>query len=428
LDSELEKSAASPLAWTGILLLAACCMLAGGCRTRQVNAGPYVEFTRVPLAEEGGTDKLDVIEGRVGGAHSELQIVLFARSGAWYVQPFANQTITQIQPDSRWRSATHLGTEYAALLVQPGYQPPTVTEVLPGEGDGVVAVAVVKGEPVFWQRWWFLLLCVLACMSVLLTFYSYRLHQSARRLNLRFEERLAERTRVAQELHDTLLQGVISASMQLHVAVDCLSEDLPARASLAHVLNVLGQVVEDGSEALQRLRSSAGGDSLDVEQAFSQIQQEFAAREQIDFRVTVEGRPRAVHPIIRDEVYRLGREAVVDALRHAHATRIEVEVEYKARHLRIVIRDDGCRMHTQVLRSNHAGDRDLSAIGERAEAIGARLRVRSRAGAGTIIELSIPGYVAFPGRPSKSLLRWLAGLYPLNARPGLQNPGREENK
>lgn len=396
-------------------------MLAGGCRTRQTNVGPFIEFTRVPLAEEGGPDKLDVIEGRVIGAHSELQIVLYARSGAWYVQPFANQTSTQIQPDSRWRSATHLGTEYAALLVEPGYQPPTVTDALPGEGNGVVAAAMVKGVPVFWQRWWFLLLCALAAMSALLALYSYRLHQSARRLNLRVEERLAERTRVAQELHDTLLQGVISASMQLHVAVDGLPEDLPARASLTHVLHVLGQVLEGGREALQRLRSSDSADSLDIEQVFSCIRQEFVAREQIDFRVTVEGRPRPVHPIIRDEIYRLGREAVAHALRRAHAEHVEVAVEYKARHLRIVIRDDGRGTDAQAPGSENDERRGLR---KQAEAFGARLRVRGRPGAGTLVELTVPGYVAFPGQPANRSLSWLAGLYPLNARPGLSKPGK----
>ena len=400
-------------------------MLAGGCRTQQTNVGPFVEFTRVPLAEEGGPDKLDVIEGRVIGAHSELQVVLFARSGAWYVQPFANQTFTQIQPDSRWRSTTHLGTEYAALLVEPDYQPPPVTDVLPGEGNGVVAVALVKGEPVFWQRWWFLLLCALAAMSALLALYSYRLHQSARRLNLRFEERLAERTRVAQELHDTLLQGVISASRQLHVAVDGLPEDLPVHASFAHILHVLGQVVEEGREALQRLRSSGSADSLDIEQAFSRIQQEFAAREQIDFRVTVEGRPRPVHPIIRDEVYRIGREAVAYALHRAHAGHVEVAIEYKVRQLRIVIRDDGRGTDAQAPGSECDERRGLR---KQAEAFDARLRVRSRPGAGTRVELTVPGYVAFPGQPANSSLSWLAGLYSLNARPGLSRPGREESK
>lgn len=264
LNLELKNIVASNFTWKSVLLLAISCMVFSGCRAPHTNAGPTIEFTKVPLAEEGGPEKLDVIEGRVIGDHPYLKIILFARSGAWYVQPFANQPFTQIQADSSWRSTTHLGTEYAALLADSEYQPPPVIDALPREGGGVIAVARVKGEPVFWQRWWFLLLCALACLSALLAFYSYRLHQSSRQLNLRYAERLAERSRVAQELHDTLLQGVISASMQLDVAVDRLPEDLPARATLDHVLQVMRQVVEEGRSTLQRLRSSDGRDSLDV--------------------------------------------------------------------------------------------------------------------------------------------------------------------
>jgi signal transduction histidine kinase len=403
-------------------------MVLSGCRAPHTNRGPYIEFTKVPLAEEGGPDKLDVIEGRIIAAHSDLQIVLFARSGAWYVQPLADEPFTQIQADSNWRSTTHLGTEYAALLVEPGYQPPPVTDALPGEGGGVIAVARVKGVPVFWQRWWFLLLCGLAALSALLAFYSYRLHQSSRQLNLRFEERLAERTRVAQELHDTLLQGVISASMQLHIAVDRLPEDLPAKPSLARVLQVMGQVVEEGRDALQRLRSSASSDSLYVEQAFSRIRQEFAVEEQVDFRVIVEGRPRPVHPIIRDEVYRIGREALINAFRHSRAKSIEVKVEYKAKHLRVVIRDDGGGIDPQVLRSGREGHYELSGMRERAERIGARFKVRSRAAAGTEVELSVPGHVAFQGQPSKSPLKWFTVWMRGVPDQGLQKPGREERK
>ena len=418
---------ASNLAWKSVLLLTIGCIVFSGCSGPNTDRGPHIEFTRVPLADPGGTPKLDIIEGRVVGAYPDLQIVLYARSGAWYVQPFADQPFTQIQSDSIWSSVTHLGTEYAALLVEPGYQPPPITDALPGRGGGVIAVASVKGEPVFWQRWWFILLCVLASMSALLAFYNYRLHQSSSQLNLRFEERLAERTRVAQELHDTLLQGVISASMQLHIAVDHLPEDLPTRAPLVHVLDVMGQVVEEGRSALRRLSSSAGSDTLDVEQAFSRIRQEFGVEDQIDFRVLVEGRPRPLHPIIRDEVYRIGREALVNAFRHSRAKRIEVEVGYKAKHLRIVIRYDGCAIDSQALRNGHEDTSKLSGMRERAQAIGARLRVRSREALGTEVELSVPGKVAFQTRPSRSLLRWLDRFYPRNAGPGTTEARKGDN-
>ena len=138
MNSEPESLAASRPAWKSVFLVVALgCALFGGCRARQDNLGPYIEFTRVPLAEEGGPDRLDVIEGRVRGARPGQQIVLFARSGAWYVQPLADQPFTQIQPDTKWRSPTHLGTEYAALLVEPGYQPPSATDVLPSAGGEV---------------------------------------------------------------------------------------------------------------------------------------------------------------------------------------------------------------------------------------------------------------------------------------------------
>src|SRR5262249_26311381 len=155
-------------------------------------------------------------------------------------------------------------------------------------------------------------------------------------LNLRFEERLTERTQIAQELHDTLLQGVISASMQLCVAVDKLPADLPARESLDHVLQVMGQVLDQGQAALKRLRSTTGSPSLDVEQAFSLIRQELPAPEQIGFHISVEGKPRPLHPIIRDEVYRIGREALLNAIRHARAQNIDVEVEYRAKRFRVI--------------------------------------------------------------------------------------------
>src|SRR5262249_23028467 len=156
-------------------------------------------------------------------------------------------------------------------------------------------------------------------------------------LNVRFEERLAERTRIAQDLHDTLLQGVLSASMQLHVAVDHLPEDLPARQRLSRTLELMEQVIEEGRNAVRGLRSSHR-DSFDLEHAFSRVPQELAsyseAEEQVAFRVIVEGRPRALHSILRDEVYRIGREALVNAFRHAQARSIEVEVKYEASHLR----------------------------------------------------------------------------------------------
>ena len=126
--------------------LAGAALLLGACQSRRVDVQPSVEFTRVPQADEGGRDKHDIIEGRVSGAREGQQIVLYAKNGSWWLQPLVSAPFTKIQPDSKWRNATHLGTEYAALLVDSGYRPPAMINTLPARGGDIAAVTVAKGE------------------------------------------------------------------------------------------------------------------------------------------------------------------------------------------------------------------------------------------------------------------------------------------
>src|SRR5262249_39222587 len=145
---------------------------------------------------------------------------------------------------------------------------------------------------------------------------------------LRTEERIGERTRIARELHDTLLQGFIAASMQLDVAVEQLPRDSPAKPTLERVLQLVGRVVEDGRQAVRGFRST-DRDLLDLKEAFSRVQQEFTSSSiQVDFRILESGRPHSIDPLIRDEIYSIGREALVNAFRHSRAKRVEVEIEY----------------------------------------------------------------------------------------------------
>ncbi|HEX6730138.1 MAG TPA: hypothetical protein VF074_09015 [Pyrinomonadaceae bacterium] len=117
-----------------------------GCATRQAATTPSIEFSVIPPAAEGGPDKRVPIAGRVVGARPGQRIVLFAKAGIWWVQPTIDEPFTSIQPDSTWTNSIHLGSEYAALLVEPGYRPPPTIEVLPAEGGDVVAVKIVAGE------------------------------------------------------------------------------------------------------------------------------------------------------------------------------------------------------------------------------------------------------------------------------------------
>ena len=280
-----------------------------------------------------------------------------------------------------------------------------------GLWNGPEAMFLFEVEPMWWQTWWFRLCGLLFGGFVILALYRMRLHQQARQLNLRFEERLAERTRIAQDLHDTLLQGVLSASMQLHVANDQLSAASAAKPIVVRVLDLMGHVIDDGRNTLRGLRSS--GDGSNLEQAFSQIPQELSVPQAIDFRVLVEGQVRPLHPVIRDQVYRIGREAMANAFRHARATSIEVELEYANHQLRVLVRDNGCGIDPRVLRSGRDGHWGLSGMRERAEAVGAGLKLWSRIGGGTEVELSVPGQVAYRHH---SLARGLQRFTRLNRR------------
>jgi ligand-binding sensor domain-containing protein len=264
-------------------------------------------------------------------------------------------------------------------------------------------------EPAYWQTWWFRVACLAGCCLTILALYRLRIYQLTRRLNVGFQERLAERTRIAQELHDTLLQGVLSASLQLDVAEDQLPEDSPTKPLLKRVLQLMGTVTEEGRNALRGLRTTESGNQS-LETAFSRLRQEFPLDSKTDYRVIVDSVTRPLRPLIRDEVYRIGREALLNAFMHAHANCIEVEVEYTSRHLRVSVRDDGRGIDPHVLHSGREGHWGLVGIRERSERIGADLRLRSRIGAGTEVELTVPGSIAFEKSSNGPISQWFHWL------------------
>src|SRR5262249_54566265 len=138
---------------------------------------PVIEFTHVPSADPGGTERMELIAGRVVGAAPGERIVLYARSGDWWVQPYVDLPFTELGPEAGCRGDPPLGTEYAALLVQPGYAPPARTDTLPRTGGAVVALTVTPGTPPFWLTGWFRALASLGLLAAAVAFYRYRLRQ-----------------------------------------------------------------------------------------------------------------------------------------------------------------------------------------------------------------------------------------------------------
>ncbi|HEV2987576.1 MAG TPA: two-component regulator propeller domain-containing protein [Candidatus Angelobacter sp.] len=264
--------------------------------------------------------------------------------------------------------------------------------------------------PAFYQTNWFLLSCIMAAGCLVWAAYQWRVRRVTARLDSQLQLRLSERTRIAQDLHDTLLQGFLSASMQLHVANDQLPTDSPAKASVTEVLELMSHVTEEGRNALRSLRSS-GAEILDLESAFSRIPRELALPHPAAFRVIVEGSPRSLRVVVHAEVYRIGHEALVNAFRHSNARNIEVELGYEPKFLKVLIRDDGDGIDSEMLRSGREGHWGLSGMRERAEKIGARLRILTRASAGTEVELVVPSRVAFDSQSSDGLAQWFFRLY-----------------
>jgi signal transduction histidine kinase len=383
------RTAGGARAWLAVAIGAG--FLAPGCATETAPGAPRVVFERVPSAEPGGTSKLADIGGRVVNPRAGLRVVLYARSGDWYVQPFWETPFTEIRPDSTWASPTHTGTEYAALLVDPRFTPPRIAAALPSRGGGVVAVEVVPGTPVFWRRRSFLLALAATAVVAGVGLHVVRVRDLTRQLHLRAEERLAERTRIAQSLYDTLLQGLLGASLQLHAAVEDLPEHSPQRARFASALATMREAGEEGRKVLQGLRG-VSADEEELDQALRRLGPENTGAGPA-FRVDVSGTARPLHPIIQEEVFGVCREALANAFSHARATAVEVEVQYRSRALRIVVRDDGCGIRSY--RAARAAGSGLCRMQSRADAIGARLRVRSRPGAGTVIDVSVPGGIAY---------------------------------
>jgi signal transduction histidine kinase/ligand-binding sensor domain-containing protein len=280
-------------------------------------------------------------------------------------------------------------------------------QVIASNNDGVWNKTGAELEftitPAFYQTRWFLLACLAATGCLIWAAYLWRVRSLTARLDMQFNERLSERTRIAQDLHDTLLQGVLSASIQLDLANEELEAQAPAKPLVERVLELMRQVVDDGRAAVRGLRVSKE-DTQSLDHAFSRIPEELGLRTSTDFRVIVEGTPRALHPVIRDEIYRIAREAAANALRHSGAKKIAVTLEYGSRELRLSVRDDGCGIDSKVLEMGRDGHWGLSGMRERAEKIGAKLKFWSSSASGTEIDLRIASRIAYessdPGRTS----------------------------
>lgn len=265
--------------------------------------------------------------------------------------------------------------------------------------------------PPWWSTLWFRVVCAATLVLLAWSAYYYRLNQVAQRFNVRLEER----TRIARDLHDTLLQSFQGLMLRFQTVDEMLpARPLEAKKALEGALDRADKALVEGRDAIKDMRTSTLIDN-DLAQSMNALmndlheEQATGNRDPVAFRVLVEGAPRTVHPTLRDEIYRIARESLRNAFRHAQARHIETEITYSEPLLRLRFRDDGKGIDPSVLeRGGRSGHWGLPGMRERAKHMGAKLDVWSNPGAGTEVDLSIPGsiaYAEFPTRPSFRLFR-----------------------
>jgi signal transduction histidine kinase/ligand-binding sensor domain-containing protein len=257
--------------------------------------------------------------------------------------------------------------------------------------------------PAFYQTIWFQAVCWASGAGLLWCFYLLRLKQATAQIHGRLEARLAERSRIARELHDTLLQSFQGLMLRFQVVDDLLPPG-KAKEELERALSRADRAIAEGRNAVSDLRSSATTTD-DLAQAVRALGDELATEDAAAFRLVVEGPTRDMHPIIRDELYRIAREALRNAFSHARAHDIEVELIYAEAFFRMRIRDDGEGISPATLEEGRPGHFGLPGMRERANQIGAKLTIWSGGGTGTEIELSIAGSIAYGTSPGRSRLR-----------------------
>jgi len=249
--------------------------------------------------------------------------------------------------------------------------------------------------PAFYETWWFKI--AIGFMLCLLVWWGLRerVRQIRRQLEARHAERLFERERIARELHDTLLQGQLAVMMQFECALDALAEGDPTRNHLLRTLRMAQHVMQEGRERVRDLRANER-EQEDLEQCLSATAFQLQAMQPVQFHVHVLGKRRRLHVSVQAEVLLVGREALTNSFLHANAKSIMVDISYQRRKLSLLVSDDGCGIPTEIMaagmRENHWG---LVGMRERAAKLKGTLKVVSKKNKGTLIELSVPGQVAY---------------------------------
>ena len=255
--------------------------------------------------------------------------------------------------------------------------------------------------PAWYQTIWFKLLFAVIILTTTWALYRLRVRQVAHALAVRFDERLAERTRIARELHDTFLQTVQGSKLVADDALEAPYEPARMRQAMEQLSTWLGRAVEEGRAALNSLRTSAT-ETNDLAEGLRRATEECRMFSPMETSFSVEGDSREMHPVVRDEIYRIGYEAIRNASAHSKASRLHVGLKY-GQDLAISVGDNGVGIPESIINGGTNGHYGLQGMRERASRIGGKLRIVSSVDSGTEVSLVVPGRIAFRGTGSTGI-------------------------
>jgi signal transduction histidine kinase/ligand-binding sensor domain-containing protein len=307
--------------------------------------------------------------------------------------------------DSEWLDVKPDGAAVYTTIPHGSY----LFHVRASNGDGVWdrrgIVYRITQEPFFYETATFRILLIVFGCILLTGAYRFRIRQQSARIKVRLEERVAERERIARDLHDTLLQSFQGSLFEVQAARNLFPKRPDdAMQTLDEAIHSAEAAIAEGRDAILDLRSGSGAPS-DLAHLLAAAGQELSGTvasngDSPAFRVTVEGSPRDLETVLQDALYRIGREILRNAVRHARAKKVEVEIRYDVQEFRIRFRDDGIGIAPKVLdegaRPGHWG---LPGVRERAKVAGARLDFWSELGAGTEVQVVVPASVAYAKSP-----------------------------
>jgi signal transduction histidine kinase len=270
-----------------------------------------------------------------------------------------------------------------------------------GDSSGLPAQAQIELQPFFWQTRWFLVLATAALVGAVIEITRRATRRRAERLSIRFQERVAERERIAHQIHDTVIQDLIGATLQLElIGFGVTDRPEASRLSLATLAERMRETIARSRNMVSNLHSTAVAQYSLVE-VLQHSEAEFRSGPLPVFDLRTAGEPREVHPLVRDEVYRICREAVANAFRHASAEYVTVEVNFLPDMLEVEISDDGSGMTEELLRCGRPGHFGLRGMQAHAQRIGATLLVESEPGQGTNVILRVKTSKSFWRRNGK---------------------------